>query len=372
MKVLQVLSKSSGGIRQHVSALYFELEARGVSSKIVGPTGVMDGLCEQHGEFSLSTIKHPFSIVQALRVVRRESREVDLIHAHGATVALISVFSQAFEIRKVPIVLTLHNVIGPNKTGVRRKLSLAFENFIFRKVDRVICPSKNAFSQYKLKSDLKNKFSVLLPVSKVIPKAMRSEVIEKREDTRRRYGLGKTDVVLCCVARINPQKNLDVLLSCFSLVVQHVPKARLVIAGNGLDEYVDKMKQLVNDLGLEDVVTFIGYLHEPEELIAASDLFVLSSSSETVPLVLLESLSLQVPVVMTNTGIASEVLDGQCGSYAPIGDAKELANQIVRWCTYIDEGTISRDKLEETADRWLDSDARVLPLMDIYKSVINS
>lgn len=369
MKVLQVLGKSSGGIRQHVAALARELEDRNISSIIAGPTNVMNNLANQKVRFDLPRIRNPKTILNCIKTIRNESRSVDIVHAHGVTIALMAVLSQVFKRKKTPIVLTLHNVIGPNKSGLSRESSIAIENFVFSKVDKVICPSQFSIDKYELKEAWGEKFEVILPLVRSFSPETRKTAHDKRSSTRAQYGIGSDEIVLCCIARLSPQKDLDVLINAFAMVVKSVPNARLVLAGDGSPEYISELKKLVAESSLNDFVSFVGYVNSPALLLAASDLFVLSSSSETVPFVILEALSVGLPVVMTNTGIASQILDGVCGDHVPVGDIHQLAYQIVRWSACVGAGTILRSKLEETANSWLDADSCVQPIIDIYSSL---
>ena len=117
---------------------------------------------------------------------------------------------------------------------------------------------------------------------------------------RARLGLGADTPVLVHVGRIAHEKNIDFLVAAFSRVRETIPRAVLVIAGEG--PALNHVKALVERLGLTPAVHFVGYLDRRNSLLdcyRAGDAFVFASRTETQGLVLLEAMALGVPVVST-------------------------------------------------------------------------
>jgi glycosyltransferase involved in cell wall biosynthesis len=94
---------------------------------------------------------------------------------------------------------------------------------------------------------------------------------------------------------------------------------RFVIAGDGPERKV--FERRVHKLGLENVFDFRGHVVDLAPLYAAADLVLLTSRSEGVPLVILEALASARPVVASNVGSISEVLDSSCGILISRDDA---------------------------------------------------
>jgi len=130
------------------------------------------------------------------------------------------------------------------------------------------------------------------------------------------------------VGRFSPEKATDVLVEAFARVVQTLPDARLTCAGEG-PELGARMLQAAT-LGVKDRVDFVGPVPNVAQYIRASDLFVLASRWEGLPLVLLEALGLGVPAVATRVeGVPLVVREGDTGWLVAPGDVAELAERMV-------------------------------------------
>jgi glycosyltransferase involved in cell wall biosynthesis len=129
-------------------------------------------------------------------------------------------------------------------------------------------------------------------------------------------GVGR---LVVCIARLVPQKGLDVLLDAFATLP---PPDRLVIVGEGgLRSALDAR---ITRLGLAGRVRLAGARADVPAVLAAADLFVLPSRWEGFGLVLLEAMAAGTPIVATRVSAIPEVL-GDCGVLVPPDDAPALA-----------------------------------------------
>jgi len=101
---------------------------------------------------------------------------------------------------------------------------------------------------------------------------------------------------------------------------------RFVVAGDGPEE--GPFRRRVRKLGLDAMFDFRGQVDDLAPLFAASDLLLLPSRSEGVPLVVLEALASGRPVVASHVGSIAEVLDSSCGILVETPDAAEFARAI--------------------------------------------
>ena len=107
-----------------------------------------------------------------------------------------------------------------------------------------------------------------------------------------------------------------------------VPAAAFVIAGEG--ELTDTMRELAARVGLENDVFFIGHCDRVADLLAVSDVCVLSSTCEGFSNAILEYMAAARPVVATQVGGAREaILEGETGYLVPPGDDQTMAQRIV-------------------------------------------
>jgi len=133
---------------------------------------------------------------------------------------------------------------------------------------------------------------------------------------------------LICVSRLIPRKAIDVLIKSFVAVHARFPQSELTIVGDGtLDRH---LRRLAQDLGLGCAVRFAGY--QPHEAMAefyrSADLFVLPSRFEGMSNALLEAMSSGLPVVVTDTGGVTELVEDN-GIVVQRSDPDELASAIL-------------------------------------------
>jgi glycosyltransferase involved in cell wall biosynthesis len=136
---------------------------------------------------------------------------------------------------------------------------------------------------------------------------------------------------LLFVGRIAKVKGVAVLLEAMSKLSETHPVLQLDIVGDGPDR--PEMERNVAELGLSDRVTFLGYRSQAEvaELLETTDVFVLPSFAEGVPVTLMEAMGAAVPVVTTQVGGITElVVDGETGFIVRPGDPDVLADRIAR------------------------------------------
>lgn len=126
------------------------------------------------------------------------------------------------------------------------------------------------------------------------------------------------------IGRLTAQKDYPTLLRAFERLVQDRP-ARLVVLGEGEDRAA--LLALADALGIRDRVTLPGVVGNPYPWIAASDLFVLSSRWEGMPVALLEAIALGANIVSTDCRSGPGVLlaAGRFGRLVPVGDVAALA-----------------------------------------------
>ncbi|NDU99475.1 glycosyltransferase family 4 protein [Pseudoroseicyclus tamaricis] len=142
-----------------------------------------------------------------------------------------------------------------------------------------------------------------------------------------RYRAGAREgTQLLFVGRLAAAKGLPVLLEAFAEALRQRPDLRLTLIGDGPDRAALERRAA----GLP--VTFAGYQSQEAvaEALSTTDLFVLPSFAEGLPVVLMEALAAEVPVVATRiAGVAELVEDGVSGRLVPPGDPAALAEAIL-------------------------------------------
>ena len=136
---------------------------------------------------------------------------------------------------------------------------------------------------------------------------------------------------LFCAARLSPEKGLAFAIEALSLLLAKGNDLELRLAGDGPSK--GHLESLTTRLGLADRVHFLGFLTEDEVIgeLQASDLFVLPSFVEGVPVSAIEAMAVGVPVIATNIAGTSELIeDGKTGILIRPSDSQALAEAVVR------------------------------------------
>ncbi len=130
------------------------------------------------------------------------------------------------------------------------------------------------------------------------------------EDARRELGLPEGVPLVGSVTRLSAQKRIDRMIEAVALV----PEAHLALAGEG--ELEEELRRRAAELGVQDRVHFLGYRGDVERVLAALDVFAVTSDREGMANAMLEAMAAGVPVVSTPVSGAAEAL-------APDGSGRE-------------------------------------------------
>ncbi len=157
--------------------------------------------------------------------------------------------------------------------------------------------------------------------------AMRAEWLQgRREALRRELGAHESDVAVLCVARLGPEKRLDVLVRAVAAADE--PNLVLVLAGDGPER--QDLVQLAGELGVR--LALLGDVDWGRivELYVAADVFALLSERETWAVVVNEAAACGLPLVLSDrVGAAHDLLrDGENGTLVPAGDVDTAAGAL--------------------------------------------
>lgn len=152
---------------------------------------------------------------------------------------------------------------------------------------------------------------------------------KERSYLREKAGLSSDDYVIVCVGEFNANKNQKVLVSAISKIKDKIPNIKLLFAGSG--RLMDDVKKQVEELGLNNMVQFLGYRRDLETIVPASDLVVSCSYREGLPLNIVEAMLSKKPIVASiNRGHKELVIDGQNGYLFDPSDAEQLSQKILK------------------------------------------
>jgi glycosyltransferase involved in cell wall biosynthesis len=349
-RVLQLVGPSSGGMRRHVDTLAAGLLDAGWAVVVAGPAGTGEAAVV----VDVPSSPDPRAWWRARRQLLALASNVDVVHAHGLKAGWLAVLSRV----PVPVVVTVHNVVL-REHGPAARLLRAAERRLPRHVAAVIATADDVAARMGRRSNV----STLAPIGPPpVP-------VDDAAAVRARYSIAPTAPLVVTVARLHPQKGLDVLVEALSAVRAAVPDVRALVVGEGPEE--SAVRSAVASRSLGSVVVLAGARPDAASELAAADVVVVPSRWESGPLVVPEALALGRPVVATAVGFVPRfVVDGVSGRVVPPGDAGALARATIE--VLVDRGAAVAlaHEGQRIAVAWYGArEASVAPVVAIYERV---
>ena len=250
-----------------------------------------------------------------LVVALASKEEFDVVHAHDwltypAGIAVSRVSGK-------PLLVHLHSTEFDRAGNNINQRIYDIERAGLQAASRVI-----AVSQFT-RSICVRRYAV--PASKVdvVYNGIEREALQPREGTR----INGTDKIVLFMGRITMQKGPEYFIAAAKRVLEKMGNVRFVLAGSG--DLAVRMIELAGSLGIGDKVLFTGFLRgeDVDRVLRMADCYVMPSVSEPFGLTALEAIQHDVPVIVSKTSGASEVL--QHVLKVDFWDTDEMANKIL-------------------------------------------
>ncbi|MFK4425312.1 glycosyltransferase family 4 protein [Bacillus sp. RC51] len=150
--------------------------------------------------------------------------------------------------------------------------------------------------------------------------------IEKRE-LKLQYGYKSQDFLMFYAAEFNKNKNQSFLIRVLAQLKNEMPHAKLLLAGEG--PLIEECKKIATQLGVTNMVHFLGYRNDIASLLQMCDLAVASSYREGLPVNIMEAMACGLPVVATdNRGHRELIINNKNGWIVDRDDIKAMADRI--------------------------------------------
>ena len=173
---------------------------------------------------------------------------------------------------------------------------------------------------------------------------------------------------IAIVGRLAEEKGHRVLLRAMASAARTMPKARLLIAGEGAEE--ENLQRQAEELGISDHVKFLGFVPDVRSVLSAADLLVMPSLSEGLGVAALEAMAMGKPVVASNVGgLPESVLDRETGMIVPAGNAGALAGALAELLRDSERAREMGEAGRERALRLYDRPRVVERIVDLYHEV---
>lgn len=256
--------------------------------------------CDKY--YNLPFERSPFRIknVKIYRELKGliETNNYDIIHCHtpmGGALARLA--SRASRKRGTKVIYTAHGFHffkgAPFKNWL---VYYPIEKWLSKYTDCLITINNEDYKIAKRK--FKSETVKLVNGVGINIKQFSPPSLEYKLKLRNEYGFKVDDFLLIYVGELSYRKHQDLLIKTVYQVSNKIPNIKLLLVGTG--DLLEEYKQLVNNLGLEDKVIFLGFRKDVNKLMSLSDVAVSSSRQEGLPVNIMEAMATGLPVVATD------------------------------------------------------------------------
>lgn len=191
-------------------------------------------------------------------------------------------------------------------------------SFIWKKAEFVVANSL-MLKELALKSSVQQEISVIY-------NGINTDVFKPKENPQ-----SHTDFTVLCASRLSRRKGFNYAIEAFAKIYKKYPQLKMIIAG-GEGNAETELREQVKEMKLEDRITFTGFVTPNTDFIKyhhLSDVFVFPSLNEGMSNNMLEAMASGMPIIMTPTGGAEELIkEGKNGYIINFKDADDIAEKL--------------------------------------------
>ncbi len=307
--------------------------------------------------------KNPFlflsTIFQLYIYLKKE--EIKLLHISGVYPNQYSCF--AAKLAGIPIICHIHSTVYKKEE---------FNNSFLSFADFIIAVSNGVRDNIK-KTGIIKKDIIKVIYNGIAPKDY--YIDEKRLlRLKKEFNFDNKYILIGQIGQIIERKGIFYFIKMAEHVIKHNQNVRFFLIGDDKYEpgYMSKMKNLVNDLKLNDYFIFTGFRNEIHELISLLDIVILSSLFEGLPTILLEAMLLSKPVIATDIPGVNEIIeDKTTGFLVPARDHLSLARQVLMLLSNREQINIQINNAKKKVLVDFSLEKQITQLTNIYNNLIN-
>ena len=259
-----------------------------------------------------------------------KNEQPDILQANGSDTLKYAVIAKLFHPNLNIVYRNISMISAWAKAGSAKR---KFNQWLFKRVDRVTSVGQQSLE------DLVKTYQYPVSKTKLIRRGIpqvSTDANTSRQQIAAEFGFNKQNPLLIHIGQFSPEKNHVFMIGSMQKVLDKVQGAKLVFIGEG--KLMEEMKQLVADKKLQANIFFAGHRNQVQELLAAADLFILGSTIEGVPGVILEAGMQAVPSVAVNVGGVGEVVQNrQTGVLVPTHNEDAFADAVIKLLLQPDE-----------------------------------
>lgn len=295
-----------------------------------------------------------------IKIIKRE--KVSILHARGWPTMLEGALL-GFLLDGVSTVYSFHGRSFEELSRITWKRKYT-QILLARCFDQVVTLTPS------MRKEIAQEFKLAHKKIKVVPNGVpqRKDGCRKKALVRGELGIGADDPVVGYVGRLDPVKNIGIVIEAFEQLSKQCHGCWLVIVGEGAEE--NKLKSLASNKANSHRILFTGYRENVFDLMQIFDVYVQASIYEGLSNTILEAMSLGLPIVCSEVGGNNDIIcHGENGYLFPCQDVKMLAGYLGHLLTRPQERSIMVSKNITKASSLYSVAAMVRGYEHIYESL---
>jgi glycosyltransferase involved in cell wall biosynthesis len=258
-----------------------------------------------------------------------KDHKIDIVHGQGARAEFFARLASGLFCRSRYVSTVAMPVDGYDVGLLKKLLYKGFDRFSERFVDRFLVVS-SVLEQAMIKSHGIPREKVVKIYNGIETDHYKPHDQEEgRRRIRREYSVNESEILIGSLGRLVWQKGFEYFLQSIPALIQDIPKVRFMLVGEG--QLGQELERLAISLGIRDRLVFTGYRSDIKDMMAAMDVVVIPSVLEGFPMITLEAMAMEKPIVATAIdGIMEQITDGKEGLLIAPKNPQALAQAVKR------------------------------------------
>lgn len=292
---------------------------------LVQEASSMEGLTlnrSRYLERPINPLKDLLALIEIYLFIKRN--KIDIVHTHSSKAGILG--RLAAKLAKAKVILhTVHgwsfNIRQPN---LKRYFFIWLERITAGFTDKLI-----VVSRHDKDTGLNNRIGTPNQYAVIRYGLDYNEfAIQEKNNIKEELGLPSGISVVTMISCLKPQKQPQDFIKVASLVTQELPHVRFLLAGDGVLR--PAVEDLINKFNLRQKVILLGWRKDIPRILSITDVLVLTSLWEGLPITVLEAMASSRPVIATDTGGVAEVIaDQDTGFLVKPGDITAMSEKLV-------------------------------------------
>ncbi len=321
MKVLHFSTeKHWRGGEQQIAYFIEELDKTGIENFLICRKGseMHEYAKQKQILFRAISVRNSIDISAIVKVAKLFNlHKADFVHLHTSKAHSIGLFANLIS-NKQQFILHRRVSFTIKQTAINQW------KYNHNSIKKIVCISQDVKKQVKLIVKDESRLSVIysgIDLSKF-------KAFDKNYSIKKAFNIPENYLLITGVGALSSEKDFETFIRTAAETIQKSEQVHFLIVGKGREE--QQLKSLVKALKIEDRLTFAGFRTDVPQILQASDVFMLCSSSEGLGTSFIDAAAAGCALLGTNAGGIPEIIEQGINGYVErVGDYKALSKRLI-------------------------------------------